>query len=140
MPSSPQPRKPASPFADRFALPCLRIASAFAAFDPLLPRIAALRIITRDHGLSVPLPYLPDSTELGKALALLRFVRDDRNGRTIAVGTILIIVILIVLLGGGGGFYAHGRYGGRGLGGVLGLVLIVLIILWLLGGFHGGTV
>jgi hypothetical protein len=26
-------------------------------------------------------------------------------------------------LGGGGGYYAHGRYGGAGLGGVLGLVL-----------------
>jgi hypothetical protein len=53
------------------------------------------------------------------------------------VGTILIIVILILLFGGGGGYYAHGRYGGRGLGGILGLVLVILIILWLVGGLHG---
>jgi hypothetical protein len=33
--------------------------------------------------------------------------------------TILVIVLLIILLGGGGGYYAHGRYGGAGLGGVL---------------------
>ncbi len=34
--------------------------------------------------------------------------------------TILLIILIIVLLGGGGGYYAHGRYGGAGLGGVLG--------------------
>jgi hypothetical protein len=34
--------------------------------------------------------------------------------------------LLILLLGGGGGYYAHGRYGGAGLGGVLGLVVLVL--------------
>ena len=33
--------------------------------------------------------------------------------------TILLIILIIVLLGGGGGYYAHGRYGGAGLGGVL---------------------
>ncbi|MDP9807944.1 hypothetical protein J2W42_000782 [Rhizobium tibeticum] len=55
------------------------------------------------------------------------------------MGTILIIIILILLLGGGGGYYAHGRYGGRGLGGVLGLVVIVLLILWLTGALHGGA-
>jgi hypothetical protein len=49
--------------------------------------------------------------------------------------TILVIVLLIVLLGGGGGYYAHGRYGGAGLGGVLGLVLVVLPVLWLVGVF-----
>ena len=38
--------------------------------------------------------------------------------------TILLIILIIVLLGGGGGYYAHGRYGGAGLGGVLGLVLV----------------
>ena len=37
--------------------------------------------------------------------------------------TILLIILIIVLLGGGGGYYAHGRYGGAGLGGVLGLVV-----------------
>jgi hypothetical protein len=49
------------------------------------------------------------------------------------MSTILIIVILILLLGGGGGYYAHGRYGGAGLGGVLGLILTVFVILWLVG-------
>jgi hypothetical protein len=47
--------------------------------------------------------------------------------------TILLIVLVIVLLGGGGGYYAHGRYGAPGLGGVLGLVLVVLVGLWLVG-------
>jgi len=55
------------------------------------------------------------------------------------MGTILIIVILVLLLGGGGGYYAHGRYGGRGLGGVLGLLVVILIVLWLLGALHGGA-
>jgi hypothetical protein len=45
-----------------------------------------------------------------------------------------------VLLGGGGGYYAHGRYGGAGLGGVLGLVLVILIVLWLAGALTGGHV
>ena len=31
------------------------------------------------------------------------------------------------------GYYAHGRYGGPGLGGVFGLVLVVLVVLWLVG-------
>jgi len=35
------------------------------------------------------------------------------------MSTILIIVVLILLLGGGG-YYGHSRYGGAGLGGVLG--------------------
>jgi hypothetical protein len=31
----------------------------------------------------------------------------------------------------------HGsRYGGRGLGGVLGLVLVVALVIWVLGGLH----
>ena len=47
--------------------------------------------------------------------------------------TVLIIVVLILLLGGGG-YYGHSRYGGRGLGGVLGLVLVVMLVLWLFGG------
>jgi hypothetical protein len=47
--------------------------------------------------------------------------------------TILLIILIIVLLGGGGGYYAHGRYGGAGLGGVLGLVLVILVALWLAG-------
>jgi flagellin-like protein len=46
--------------------------------------------------------------------------------------TILIIVVLILLLGGGG-YYGHSRYGGRGLGGVLGLVLLIAVVLWLVG-------
>ncbi|MGD0187645.1 MAG: hypothetical protein ABSC25_20680 [Roseiarcus sp.] len=36
------------------------------------------------------------------------------------MSTILIIIILILIFGGGGGYYAHGRYGTAGLGGVLG--------------------
>jgi hypothetical protein len=50
------------------------------------------------------------------------------------MSTILIIVILILLFGGGGGYYAHGRYGGAGLGGVLGTGLVILLVVWLLGG------
>jgi hypothetical protein len=52
------------------------------------------------------------------------------------MGTILIIVVLILLLGGGGGYYGYSRFGGPGLGGVLGLVLIILIVLWFAGGLH----
>jgi hypothetical protein len=43
----------------------------------------------------------------------------------------LIVLLLVLLLGG---FFGHRRYGGRGLGGVLGLVLIIFLILWLAGG------
>jgi hypothetical protein len=50
---------------------------------------------------------------------------------------LVIIVILLLLFGGGGGYYAHGRYGGAGLGGVLGTVLLVLVVLWLFGALHG---
>ena len=38
------------------------------------------------------------------------------------MSTILLVIILILIFGGGGGYYAHGRYGGAGLGGVLGIV------------------
>jgi hypothetical protein len=47
------------------------------------------------------------------------------------MGLILLIVVLVVVFGGGGGYYAHNRYGGAGLGGVLGTLLIIL---WLVGG------
>src|SRR5271170_5484690 len=60
--------------------------------------------------------------------------RDDSHlptGRNMS--TILLVIILILIFGGGGGYYAHGRYGGAGLGGVLGIVLIVLVVLWLVG-------
>ncbi|HVJ41562.1 MAG TPA: DUF3309 domain-containing protein [Dongiaceae bacterium] len=50
---------------------------------------------------------------------------------------LLLILILILVFGGGGGYYAHSRYGGRGLGGVLGLVIIILLVLWLFGGLVG---
>ncbi len=50
--------------------------------------------------------------------------------------TILIIVVLILLLGGGGGYYGYSRYGGSGLGGVLGLILVVVVALWLFGGLQ----
>jgi hypothetical protein len=36
------------------------------------------------------------------------------------MSTILTIILLILIFGGGGGYYAHGRYGNAGLGGVLG--------------------
>ena len=49
------------------------------------------------------------------------------------MSTILLVIILILVFGGGGGYYAHGRYGGAGLGGVLGIVLIALVVWWLLG-------
>jgi hypothetical protein len=52
------------------------------------------------------------------------------------MSTLLIIVVLILLLGGGGGYYGYNRYGGRGIGGVLGLVLVVLLAVWLFGGLH----
>jgi hypothetical protein len=45
-------------------------------------------------------------------------------------------VVLLLLFGGGGGYYAHGRYGGAGLGGVLGTVLVLFLILWVLGIFR----
>ena len=53
------------------------------------------------------------------------------------MGTILLIIVLILLFGGGG-YYAHSRYGGLGLGGVLGTVLIILLVLWFLGVIGGG--
>jgi len=52
------------------------------------------------------------------------------------MGAILIIVLLILLFGGGGGYYGYRRFGGPGLGGVLGLVLIILVVLWLVGGIN----
>jgi Protein of unknown function (DUF3309) len=52
------------------------------------------------------------------------------------MSTLLIIVVLILLLGGGGGYYGYNRYGGRGLGGVLGLVLVIMLAVWLFGGLH----
>lgn len=52
------------------------------------------------------------------------------------VSTLLIIVILVLLFGGGG-YYGFNRYGGRGLGGVLGLLLLIIVVLWLVGGLQG---
>ena len=49
------------------------------------------------------------------------------------MSTILIILVLILLLGWGA-TVANSRYGGAGLGGILGLVLIVVVVVWLLGG------
>ncbi len=49
---------------------------------------------------------------------------------------IILLVIVLVLLFGGGGYYGYSRYGGSGLGGVLGLVLIALLVLWYFGGLH----
>jgi Protein of unknown function (DUF3309) len=53
------------------------------------------------------------------------------------MSTILIIVLLILLLGGGG-YYGHSRYGGPGLGGVLGLVLVIAVVVWVVGGLQMG--
>lgn len=53
---------------------------------------------------------------------------------------IIIVVVLLLLFGGGGGYYGYNRYGGAGLGGVLGTVLIVFLVLWLLGFFTSGAV
>ena len=52
------------------------------------------------------------------------------------MSTILIILVLIFLFGGGG-YYAHDRYGGSGLGSILGLLLVVVVVLWLVGGLGG---
>ena len=52
------------------------------------------------------------------------------------MSTILIILVLIFLVGGGG-YYAHDRYGGSGLGSILGLLLVVVLVLWLVGGLGG---
>ncbi len=46
---------------------------------------------------------------------------------------LLILLIIVLLFGGGGGYWAHGRYGNVGLGGVLGTVLVVALVVWLLG-------
>ena len=46
------------------------------------------------------------------------------------MSTILIVVLLILLLGGGG--FGYSRYGGAGLGGVLGLFLTVILVLWVM--------
>lgn len=58
-----------------------------------------------------------------------------RQGRY-RLSLIVIIVVLLLLFGGGGGYYGYRRYGGSGLGSVLGLVLIILLALWFLGGLH----
>ncbi len=58
------------------------------------------------------------------------------------MSTILIIIVVLLLLGGGGGYYGYNRYGGAGLGGVLGLFILVLVVLWFMGvlsGTHGPT-
>jgi uncharacterized protein YjbJ (UPF0337 family) len=61
------------------------------------------------------------------------FFRTLITGEVKRMSTIVIIIILLLIFGGGGGYYAHGRYGGAGLGGVLGTVLVILLVLWLLG-------
>lgn len=49
------------------------------------------------------------------------------------MSTLLIIIVLILIFGGGGSYFGYRRYGGRGLGGVLGFILLVLVILWFAG-------
>jgi hypothetical protein len=60
--------------------------------------------------------------------------------RVQTMSLLLIIVVLLLLFGGGGGYYGYNRYGGAGLGGVLGLVLVVLVLLWLFGGLGGARI
>jgi len=62
---------------------------------------------------------------------------DQNLGDSYEMSIVLVVIVLVLLLGGGGGYYAHGRYGGAGLGGVLGLVILVLVVLWLFGGLSG---
>ncbi len=69
-----------------------------------------------------------------RTVSTARSKPDPTKGRPMS--TLLIIIILIILFGGGGGYYAHSRYGGAGLGGVLGTVLVILVVIWLLGGLH----
>jgi hypothetical protein len=61
---------------------------------------------------------------------------ESRSAKGRPMSTILIIVVLLLLFGGGGGYYAHSRYGGAGLGGVLGTVLLIVVVIWLVGGLH----
>ena len=51
--------------------------------------------------------------------------------------TLLLIIVVLVLLFGGGGYYGYNRFGGAGLGVVLGTLIIVLLVLWLLGALGG---
>src|SRR4029453_10752718 len=60
---------------------------------------------------------------------------DDREGE-VPMLTILLIVLLILLLGGGG-YYGYGRWGGPGLGGVVGLVIVVFVVLLIAGALPG---
>jgi hypothetical protein len=50
------------------------------------------------------------------------------------MGTIVLAVILFLLIIGGSGYYARGRFGHAGLGGVFGVVLVVLVLVWLFDG------
>ncbi len=47
--------------------------------------------------------------------------------------SLLLIIVILLLLFGGGGYYGYNRYGGAGLGGVLGLLLTIIVVLWLAG-------
>jgi hypothetical protein len=49
----------------------------------------------------------------------------------------ILIILVLIFLFGGGGHYAHDRYGGSGLGSVLGLLLVVVVVFWLVGGLGG---
>lgn len=70
---------------------------------------------------------------------MFNFLSGIRRDQGVPVSLILIIVVLLLLFGGGGGYYGYSRYGGRGLGGVLGTVLVVFAVLWLVGAFaHAG--
>ncbi len=50
------------------------------------------------------------------------------------MNTILFLVVFFLLIIAGSGYYARGRFGNAGLGGVLGVVLVVLVLVWLFDG------
>jgi hypothetical protein len=61
--------------------------------------------------------------------------RSGVGRKGINMGIILIIVVLALLFGGGGCCGCR-RYGGSGLGGVLGLAPLILLVLWFFGRLH----
>ena len=83
-------------------------------------------------------------------VAAIQFLRSTRDFSRVLYETLFIVGAVVAaslllrplgnltrlsapLLFGGGGYYGFNRYGGAGLGGVLGTLLIILLVLWLLG-------
>jgi hypothetical protein len=110
-------------------LPSLR--RSWVVSDATAPKIRQLSFL-KCNRLLFSLRELP-SAATSQALQGRQRRSDATFPKGSQMSTILIIILLVVVLGGGGGYYAHGAYGGAGLGGVLGLVLVVLLVLWLVG-------